>query len=100
MRLQPKPNRIETNSKRSGHQSPEYTQQMSTTEADLFHKADEIAKGWYHGHLTVMRLEHQWRVGFTTPKHPDDIDAMFAGWTLEEALAKAVGSGSPAVICG
>ena len=73
---------------------------MSTTESELFHKADEIAKGWYNGHLTVMRLEHRWRVGFTTPKRPADIDAMFAGWTLEEALAKAIGAGTPVVISG
>jgi hypothetical protein len=71
---------------------------MSTTEAELFHKADEIAKGWHHGQLTVMRLENQWRVGFTTPKRQADIEAMFTGWTLEEALAKAIVDGGPAVI--
>lgn len=53
-----------------------------STEAELFHK----------------RLENQWRVGFTTPKRPADIDALFAGRTLEEALAKAIGNGVPAVI--
>lgn len=66
---------------------------MTTNEAALFHKADEIAKGWYGGHLTVMRLDHQWRVGFTTPSGTREIEAMHAGWTLEEALAKAIGAG-------
>jgi hypothetical protein len=66
---------------------------MTMNEAALFHKADEIAKGWYGGHLTVMRFDQQWRVGFTTPSEIGDIEAMHAGWTLEEALGKAIQAG-------
>jgi hypothetical protein len=57
---------------------------MSTEEAVLLGKAEEIAKQRYDGNFTVMRFTTNSRVGFGTPDGSKDIAEMSSGKTLKK----------------
>ena len=64
----------------------------TSKEAQLWNKLIETADKLSDGHLTVMKLATNWRVGFFTPNRREDIDFMSVGKTFADAACIALES--------
>jgi adenosine/AMP kinase len=62
----------------------------TSNEAELWNKLVETANKLSDGHLTVIKLKTNWRVGFFTPNKREDIDLMAAGKTFADAARMAL----------
>lgn len=63
---------------------------MTKNDYELFAALVEKANKTFDGHLTIMKFTTNWRIGFQTPNHREDIDGLTAGATFAEAAQKAL----------
>ena len=49
-----------------------------------------LASVYSDGHFTVMKFTTDWAVALCTVTYPEDIDRMFHGKTLNEAVCKLI----------
>jgi len=62
----------------------------TSKEAQLWNSLIETANKLSDGHLTVMKIRTNWRVGFFTPNLREDIDSMAVGKTFVDAARLAL----------
>lgn len=59
-------------------------------EKTLWQQLVDRSEEKHDGHLTILRFPTNWRVGFITPQCREDVSALIAGETFEEAARKAL----------
>ena len=71
---------------------PEVEMDRTSKEAQLWNKLIETADKLSDGHLTVMKLATNWRVGFFTPNERKDLELMPVGKAFADAARMALGN--------
>lgn len=63
---------------------------MEINNLNLLHLAIHIADKLSDGHFTLLKFTTNWRAGFFTPDSREDIQKLFEGETMRDAILNAI----------